>query len=145
MPEQGHLTFGQLGSRGQTEDSAEHRSSPARGRPGAMGCIRDAWRGQQIVLPINQVNHADLAVLDPVTFQVIRSWSLPTSYAAWVSTLCLKRSYAYPCKGEARIYSQKKIMSFSREYTACTCIGAKCRAQCEQPQGVTLAPHTWWA
>jgi hypothetical protein len=28
----------------------------------------------------------ELAVLDPETFNIIRSWSIQTSYAAWIST-----------------------------------------------------------
>ena len=42
--------------------------------------------GQQIILA-SQPGHSitRLAVLDPVTFDILRSWSLPTSYASWIS------------------------------------------------------------
>lgn len=86
LPDQAHLLIGSWGQ-GQTKlldtdrlqsvaDLGQWEVSATRGK-----------QGQQIVVASRPgESHTDLAVLDPVTFQVIHAWSLPTSYAAWVST-----------------------------------------------------------
>lgn len=86
LPDQAHLVLGSWGE-GQTKilDTDRLRSVADLGQ-WEVSATRGK-NGQQIVVASRPgQSHTDLAVLDPVTFQMIRSWSLPTSYAAWVST-----------------------------------------------------------
>jgi hypothetical protein len=85
LPDQAHLLLGSW-DQGQTKllDSGRLQSMTDLGQWDVSA--RRGGAGQQIVVASRPgQSHTDLAVLDPLTFQVIHSWSLPTSYAAWVS------------------------------------------------------------
>jgi hypothetical protein len=86
MPDQVHLLLGSWGQ-GQTKILDADRLQRVADLGQWEVAATPGRAGQQIVVASRPgQSHTDLAVLDPLTFRIVRSWSLPTSYAAWVST-----------------------------------------------------------